>query len=241
MLGLTTPGGSNSGILVVGVLQKVQQQQKLLSSIKFGGVCLHFGSLLPPPPELSRAKRWRGGYSTSVIASSSVAASSMGNVQREKVGPGQESVWDYPRPPRLEAVPERVKIVFNSKVIADTTSAYRVLETSHPPVYYIPQKDIKMEYVRKAAGSSFCEWKGNATYWSVNVDGRSAEKVGWSYEEPTSQFLPIRSYLAFYAAPMDACYVGDEKAEPQPGGFYGGWVTSRVVGPFKGGPGSWGW
>jgi uncharacterized protein (DUF427 family) len=108
-------------------------------------------------------------------------------------------------------------------------------------VYYIPQKDIKMEYVRKAAGSSFCEWKGNATYWSVNVDGRSAEKVGWSYDEPTSQFLPIRSYLAFYAAPMDACYVGDEKAEPQPGGFYGGWVTSRVVGPFKGGPGSWGW
>lgn len=139
MLGLTTPGCSNAGILVVGVLQKVQQQQqKLLSSIKFGGVCLHFGSLLPPPPELCRAKRWRGGgYSTSAIASGSAAASSMGNVQREKVGPGQESVWDYPRPPRLEAVPERVKIVFNSKVIADTTSAYRVLETSHPPGMYV--------------------------------------------------------------------------------------------------------
>lgn len=136
MLGLTTPGGSNAGILLIGVLQKVQQQ-KLLSSIKFGGVCLHFGSLLPPPPELCRAKRWRGGYSTSAIASGSAAASSMGNVQREKVGPGQESVWDYPRPPRLEAVPERVKIVFNSKVIADTTSAYRVLETSHPPGMYV--------------------------------------------------------------------------------------------------------
>jgi hypothetical protein len=136
MLGLTTPGGSNAGILVVGVLQKVQQQ-KLLSSIKFGGVCLHFRSLLPPPPELCRAKRWRGGYSTSVIASGSAAASSMGNIQREKVGPGQESVWDYPRPPRLEAVAERVKIVFNSKVIADTTSAYRVLETSHPPGMYV--------------------------------------------------------------------------------------------------------
>ncbi len=137
MLGLTTPGCSNAGILLVGVLQKVQQQQKLLSSIKFGGVCLHFGSLLPPPRELCRAKRWRGGYSASAIASGSAAASSMGNVQREKVGPGQESVWDYPRPPRLEAVPERVKIVFNSKVIADTTSAYRVLETSHPPGMYV--------------------------------------------------------------------------------------------------------
>ncbi|KAG0622603.1 hypothetical protein M758_3G110500 [Ceratodon purpureus] len=167
----------------------------------------------------------------------------MGNGRQERVkpGPGQESVWDYPRPPALEPVPERIRIEFNSKTIADTTRGYRVLETSHPPVYYIPQEDLKMEYVKKAQGSSFCEWKGNATYWTVQVDGRTAEKVGWSYESPTAPFRPIKSYFAFYCAPMDACYVGDERAQPQPGGFYGGWVTSKVVGPFKGGPGSWGW
>lgn len=108
-------------------------------------------------------------------------------------------------------------------------------------VYYIPQEDINMEYVRKAPGSSFCEWKGNATYWTVSVDGRTAEKVGWSYEDPTAQFRPIKSFIAFYAGPMDACFVGDERAQPQPGGFYGGWVTSKVVGPFKGAPGTWGW
>ena len=112
---------------------------------------------------------------------------------------------------------------------------------SSSSVYYIPQEDINMAYVRKASGSSFCEWKGNATYWTVSVDGRTAEKVGWSYEDPTAQFRPIKSFLAFYAGPMDACLVGDERAQPQPGGFYGGWVTSKVVGPFKGAPGSWGW
>jgi len=166
---------------------------------------------------------------------------SSGRQQRVEPGPGQESVWDYPRPPSLQPVPERIRIEFNSKTIADTTRAYRVLETSHPPVYYIPQEDIQMEFVQKAQGNSFCEWKGNATYWTVQVEGREAEKVGWSYENPTVPFRAIKSYIAFYAAPMDACYVGDERAQPQPGGFYGGWITSKVVGPFKGGPGSWGW
>lgn len=97
-----------------------------------------------------------------------------------------------------------------------------------------------MEYVSEADGSSFCEWKGNATYWTVSVDGKTLEKVGWSYEKPTSAFQRIKGYVAFYASEMD-CFVGAEKAEPQPGGFYGGWVTSKIKGPFKGGPGSWGW
>lgn len=150
-------------------------------------------------------------------------------------------MWDYPRPPRLEKVPKRITITFGGVVIADTTDAYRVLETSHPPVYYIPQKDITMEHVRQSPGSSFCEWKGSATYWTVQVGGREAKNVGWSYESPTPGFRPIKSHIAFYCSPMDACTVGGERAQPQPGGFYGGWVTSDVVGPFKGGAGSWGW
>ncbi len=161
----------------------------------------------------------------------------------ERIEPkeGQESVWDYPRPPALEKVDEELKIVFNGEVIAQTTNGYRVLETSHPPVYYFPPEDVDDVYVEHAGGSSFCEWKGRAKYVSVEVDGTRAEKVGWYYPEPTAKFEPIKDYIAFYAGPMDACYVGEEQAEPQPGGFYGGWVTSDVVGPFKGGPGTMGW
>lgn len=110
-------------------------------------------------------------------------------------------------------------------------------------VCYLPlQSDIQMQYVRKSpGGSSFCEWKGSATYWTVSVGGKTAENVGWSYENPTASFQPIKSHIAFYCAPMDECRVAGEKAEPQPGGFYGGWVTKDVVGPFKGGQGTWGW
>lgn len=155
--------------------------------------------------------------------------------------PGQESVWDYPRPPRLEPVSRHIQIIFDGVTIADTRRAMRVLETSHPPVYYLPPDDIAMQYLRRAAGSSFCEWKGAAVYWTLDVHGRAAENVAWSYPSPTPPFLPIRDYLAFYAAPMDACIVDGERAEPQPGGFYGGWITSAIVGPFKGGPGTSGW
>ena len=108
-------------------------------------------------------------------------------------------------------------------------------------VYYIPPSDIKMEYLKKAPGSSYCEWKGTASYWSVSVNGKTAEKVGWSYENPVPRFADIAHHIAFYCGPMDACYVGDEIATPQPGHFYGGWVTSKVVGPFKGAPGTMGW
>ncbi|KAH7293787.1 hypothetical protein KP509_28G042300 [Ceratopteris richardii] len=165
----------------------------------------------------------------------------MAAMNRIVPGPGQESVWDYPRPPRLEPEKERIRIVFNNVTIADTNKALRLLETSHPPVYYIPPADIKMEYVKRASGSSYCEWKGNATYWTVDVNGKRAERIGWSYERPTPSFLALAHHIAFYCFPMDACYVGDEKAQPQPGNFYGGWVTSKVVGPFKGAPGTMGW
>jgi uncharacterized protein (DUF427 family) len=150
-------------------------------------------------------------------------------------------VWDYPRPPRLEDTSRHVQVVFNGVVIADTRRARRVLETSHPPVYYIPPEDIKQEYLQPTARTSFCEWKGGARYYTVRVGDRTAENAAWYYPDPTPGFQPIRGYVAFYPALMDACLVDGARAAPQPGGFYGGWITPDVAGPFKGEPGSWGW
>ena len=156
--------------------------------------------------------------------------------------PGQESVWDYPRPPRLEPVAKHIQIVFNGVTIADTTGAYRVLETSHPPTYYLPPADIQMQYVFPVPGaSSLCEWKGQAGYVTLRVGDKEAARVGWRYSNPTPAFAPIKDLIAFYAAPMDACFVDGERVTPQPGGFYGGWVTSDIVGSFKGEPGTMGW
>ena len=155
--------------------------------------------------------------------------------------PGQESVWDYPRPPRLEPNRRRIQVVFAGQVIADTQDGYRVLETSHPPVYYLPPEDIRMEFLVPAMGTSFCEWKGSAGYYTVKVGERTAPKVAWFYASPTPEFAPIRGYVAFYPAPMDACTVDGEQVLAQPGGFYGGWITSDVVGPFKGEANTWGW
>jgi uncharacterized protein (DUF427 family) len=165
----------------------------------------------------------------------------MQHPQPEPTAPGEESVWDYPRPPALEPVAERVRVVFEGTPLADSTRALRVLETSHPPVYYLPRDDVDMERLRPAPGSSYCEWKGDARYFDVVGKERVAERVAWSYESPVARFAPLAGYIAFYAGPMDACFVGDEVATPQPGGFYGGWVTSRIKGPIKGTPGSWGW
>ena len=153
----------------------------------------------------------------------------------------KESVWDYPRPPRLEPVTRRIRVEFGGETIADTTRAYRVLETSHPPVYYIPPEDIRMEFLQRTPGSSFCEWKGEASYWTVAVHTKRADKAAWSYDSPTRAFQPILAYLAFYASRVDACWVDEEKVQAQPGDFYGGWITSDVVGPFKGGAGTHGW
>jgi uncharacterized protein (DUF427 family) len=156
-------------------------------------------------------------------------------------GPGQESVWDYPRPPRAEPVSKHIQVLVGDTAIADTRNAIRVLETSHPPVYYLPPEDVRMELVREAAGSSFCEWKGAATYYTIVAEARRVERAAWAYPSPTPQFAGIKGYLAFYPQLMDACFVDGERARPQPGGFYGGWVTKDIVGPFKGEPGTEFW
>lgn len=155
--------------------------------------------------------------------------------------PGQESVWDYPRPPRLESVAKTIRVVAAGVEVVKTESAYRVLETSHPPTYYLPRKDFDQSLLIAGTSRSFCEWKGSAQYWSLNVGDRLIENCGWSYPEPTAPFAAIKDHIALYAPAMDACYVGEEQATPQPGGFYGGWVTSDIVGPFKGKPGTEFW
>jgi uncharacterized protein (DUF427 family) len=161
--------------------------------------------------------------------------------QRVEPDPGQESVWDYPRPPRMEDVGEKVKVVFGGVTIAYTTRAKRVLETSHPPVYYIPPGDIRMEHLRPSSGTSYCEWKGRAGYYDVETDEKSEERAAWFYSSPTLSFRDLKDYVAFYPSKMDACWVAGEKIGAQEGDFYGGWVTPNIVGPFKGAPGTWGW
>jgi uncharacterized protein (DUF427 family) len=152
-----------------------------------------------------------------------------------------EDVWAYPRPPRVEPVTLPVRIVFAGQTIAETDAAFRVLETSHPPVYYLPRAAFADGVLEPAPGQSLCEWKGAARYWSIRAGGRVAEGAAWSYPNPRPAFAAIRDHLAVYAGPMDACFVGDEAVTPQPGGFYGGWMTKDLQGPFKGGPGSMGW
>ena len=161
--------------------------------------------------------------------------------QRVVPGPGQESVWDYPRPPRVEPVPERIRAVVEGVDIANTTSALRVLETAGPPVYYVPPRDVRMDLLAPSEHHSYCEWKGEASYYTLRVADRVVPNVAWTYEQPLPGYESIRGYLAFYARLIDEAWVGAELATPQPGRFYGGWVTSRIVGPFKGDPGTSGW
>ena len=160
---------------------------------------------------------------------------------RIKPGPNQESVWDYPRPPRLEACEHRIKIVVDDETIALSHKSYRVLETSHPPVYYLPPDSVRMDWMRQTAHGSFCEWKGHARYFSLILNGREVENVAWSYKSPTERFAAIAGYLAFYPSRVDACFVDDERVTAQDGDFYGGWITSKIIGPFKGAPGTLGW
>jgi uncharacterized protein (DUF427 family) len=163
------------------------------------------------------------------------------NLTRIEPGPGQESVWDYPRPPRVEDSTKHVQVVFGGVIIADTRRARRVLETSHPPVYYIPPEDIKLEYLEQTQKTTWCEWKGRARYLTVTVGDQQTRESAWFYPDPIPAYAAIRDYVAFYPQHMDACYVGGEAVQPQPGGFYGGWITSDIVGPFKGGVGTAGW
>ena len=159
----------------------------------------------------------------------------------DPAGPGQESAWDYPRPPRLEPVTARITVVIDGTTIADTTRAFRVLETSHPPNYYLPPDDIVAGALEPSTGGSFCEWKGRADYFTVRAGARVEPDAAWVYQSPSAAFAAIKDHVAFYAGRMDSCTVDGEVVIPQPGGFYGGWITSAVVGPFKGGPGSRGW
>jgi uncharacterized protein (DUF427 family) len=152
-----------------------------------------------------------------------------------------ESVWEYPRPPRLEASTRRIRVVFNGVTLAETTRALRVLETSHPPVYYIPPEDVRTEYVRPSRRRTFCEFKGEASYCDVEVGGRVAREAAWHYPRPAGAYGALRDHVAFYPSRVDACYVDEEQVQPQAGDFYGGWITSDITGPFKGGPGTAGW
>jgi uncharacterized protein (DUF427 family) len=155
--------------------------------------------------------------------------------------PGKESVWDYPRPPRLEAISRRIQIVLAGVTIADTGGAFRVLETSHPPNYYLPPDGFLDGALMRTGRGSYCEWKGAAHYFDVASGDGVAADAAWGYDHPTPGFTAIAGYVAVYAGAMDACFVGDEQVTPQPGGFYGGWVTTDITGPFKGGPGTNGW
>lgn len=152
-----------------------------------------------------------------------------------------ESVWDYPRPPHLEPSGRHVVIRHAGHIVADTRNALRVLETSHPPVYYLPPTDIDTSVIHAADGGSFCEWKGVAEYWHVVIGGRRIDRAAWSYPRPAAAFSALKDHLAFYAGPLDECTVDGEQVRAQPGTFYGGWITSDLTGPFKGGPTTQGW
>ncbi len=154
---------------------------------------------------------------------------------------GQESVWDYPRPPRVEPRTERVVVRLGGQVIADTTDSVRVLETSHPPVYYLPIAAFPAGVLVPVRGTSFCEFKGHANYFDVVAGGVVAPRAGWTYPDPSRGFEVLGNRVALYPGKMDSCEVDGEQVTPQAGGFYGGWITSQVVGPFKGEPGTTGW
>lgn len=156
-------------------------------------------------------------------------------------GPNQESVWSYPRPAIAMPTQARIQIIHRGITIADTRNSVRTLETSHPPSYYISRDDIDPAVLRPTARRSLCEWKGAASYFDVVIAGVTFRDVAWSYQAPTPEFASIAGHLAFYADPFDTVLVDGEQVVSQPGGFYGGWITSHVAGPFKGVPGSTFW
>lgn len=158
-----------------------------------------------------------------------------------KPGPGQESVWDYPRPPRLEKFSGHIRIVFAGNVIVDSNQCFRMLETSHPPTYYIPISDFKEDVLHETGAGSFCEFKGSAHYYDIKSGQQVALAAGWGYKRPSKPYPELKDTVAVYAHKMDACYVNDELVQAQEGDFYGGWITKAIVGPFKGGIGTFGW
>jgi uncharacterized protein (DUF427 family) len=150
-------------------------------------------------------------------------------------------VADFPRPPAIEPVPEPVTIVLGGQVIAQTTQAWRILETTHPPTYYLPRDAFAPGSLLPSRRTSFCEWKGLASYLTLVGGDRTETDAGWTYPDPTPAYAAIRNHVAVYAGRMDFCMVGEERVVPQPGGFYGGWITAEFEGPFKGGPGTQFW
>lgn len=160
---------------------------------------------------------------------------------RNSFRPASENVWSFPRPAIAERTSAHVVIEHFATIVADTRCSVRTLETSHPPSYYIPLADISPSVLRRGKGRSYCEWKGDAVYWDIVIGDITLPSVGWSYPLPSPAFETLRDYVAFYAAPFDRCSIDGETVLPQPGAFYGGWITSAVSGPFKGGPGSHNW
>jgi len=152
-----------------------------------------------------------------------------------------ESVWEYPRPPRLERCSRRVKVLFAGEIIAESVQSLRLLETSHPPAYYIPPQDVRTKFLRLSGKHSFCEFKGSASYWDLRVGDRISTGAAWSYGEPAKGYQELAGHCCFYAGRVDQCFVDAMQVSAQPGDFYGGWITPDLTGPFKGSPGTLGW
>ena len=154
--------------------------------------------------------------------------------------PGQESVWDYPRPPKLLSDSRRVVVRHGDLLIADSRETYRVLETAGPPTFYIPPRDAHVELLQPFSGTSICEWKGAARYWIMAAATAGREAIGWSYPKAQAPYGAIDNYFSFYPGRVE-CFVDGELVRPQPGYFYGGWITDEIIGPWKGEPGTEGW
>ena len=152
-----------------------------------------------------------------------------------------ENVWDYPRPPACETHKGTIEVIINDKTLAKTKNAMRIIETSHPPTYYFPIENVKIEYLRKNSNTSFCEWKGIANYFDFKINKTNITDVAWYYSNPSKKFLGIKNFVGFYASKADKCLVNGELVKKQEGDFYGGWITKNLIGPFKGGSGTKGW
>jgi uncharacterized protein (DUF427 family) len=159
----------------------------------------------------------------------------------EPVGAGEESVWDYPRPPRVEPCARRLRVELAGVMIADSTRALRVLETASPPTLYVPPEDVRTDLLEIAQGHSWCEWKGQAQYWDVCVGDARATQAAWSYPAPFESYATLVGHLAFFPGRVDRCRLDDEQVRPQAGDYYGGWITREIRGPMKGAPGTQGW
>ena len=162
-------------------------------------------------------------------------------IEKERSGRDPESVWDYPRPPVVQATDRHVEVVFCGETIADSTRALRVLERSHPPVYYVPLDDVSPGVLSPSGRATYCEYKGEASYYDIACCGRTTEEAAWAYNSPSPGYEVLAGYVAFYPGKMDECRLDGEIVKPQPGEYYGGWITADVTGPFKGEPGTRAW